>query len=67
MKVHATIADGVAINRKFFNLIATKKPFEDKEGLYEAFNPYAQDPKRTILLIVDPSHLLKVGYLYMFM
>lgn len=63
VNVHACICDGVSVNRSFFNHIATTKPFEGEDGVYEAPNPYADDEDRTILLIVDPSHLIKVRFL----
>lgn len=53
--VHAVVADGASINRKFFELISRQQP--EHNSIYAAPNPYNDKP---ILLCSDTSHLLKV-------
>lgn len=59
INVNAVICDGVSLNRKFLENIATTK-WNDIEGYY-ARNPFWDDENRTILILIDPSHLIKVS------
>lgn len=57
VQVHALIADGLAANRKFFKLISGVLDIP-LHSAFTAPNPYGRS--RPILLLSDPSHLLKV-------
>lgn len=56
VNIHAVVADGMSVNRKFFKLISGVKhiPMDD---VFVAPNPYTEND---IFLCSDPSHLLKV-------
>ena len=52
IRVHAVICDGMSVNRKFLDIISTTK-WNDITA-FEARNPFWDDPKRTVLLMIDP-------------
>ncbi|XP_078486485.1 uncharacterized protein LOC108950545 [Ciona intestinalis] len=56
LQIHAVVADGMSVNRRFFKLVSGSSTIPLDQP-FTAPNPHA--PSRPIFLCSDPSHLLK--------
>ena len=61
LQIHAVVADGMSVNRRFFKLVSGSSTIPLDQP-FTAPNPHA--PSRPIFLCSDPSHLLKVKHIF---